>query len=113
MILSICKLMWIKTLLKELQVDIEELMRLHCDNKASISITYNPVQHNHTKHVEVDRHFIKEKIDNSLICTPFVSSKMQLADIFTKGVSNPSFNLVTCKLGMKIFLNQLKGECRC
>ncbi|KAL6349651.1 hypothetical protein AAG906_041058 [Vitis piasezkii] len=78
MTLGICKLMWIKTLLKELQLDIEEPMRLYCDNK-----------------------FIKEKIDNSLICTPFVSSKMQLADIFTEGVSNPSFNSVTCKLGMK------------
>ena len=69
--LGICELMWVKSLLKELQVDIEELMRLHCDNKASISITYNPVQHNHTKHVEVDRHFIKEKIDNSLILHSF------------------------------------------
>ena len=40
---GICKLMWIKTLLKELQVDIEEPMRLYCDNKAAISITHNPV----------------------------------------------------------------------
>ncbi|RVW29729.1 Copia protein [Vitis vinifera] len=101
MALGICELMWIKTLLKELQVHIEEPMRLYCNNKATISIAHNPIQHNNTNHVEVDRHFIKEKIDNGLICTPLVSSKMQLANIFTKGVSNPSFNSVTCKLGMK------------
>ena len=77
MALGICELMWIKTLLKELRVDIEEPMTLYCDNKAAISIAHNPIQHDHTKHVEVDRHFIKEKINNALICTPFVSSKLQ------------------------------------
>ena len=101
MALGICKLMWIKTLLKELQVDVEEPMRLYCHNKAAISIAHNLIQHDCTKHVEVNRRFIKEKIDGGLICTPFVSSKLQLADIFTKGVSNPSLNSVTCKIGMK------------
>ena len=61
-------------------------MRLYCDNKAVISITHNLVQHDKTKHVEIDRYFIKEKIDSGLICTPFVGSKLQLVDVFTKGV---------------------------
>lgn len=61
MVIRICELMWIKTLPKELQVDVEEPMRLYCNNKAAISISHNSIQRNQTKQVEMDRHFIKER----------------------------------------------------
>ena len=76
-------------------------MRLYCGNKSTINIAHNPVQHDRTKHVKIGRHFIKEKIDSGLICTTFVASKLQLADVLTKGVQNPSFNSMVRKLGMK------------
>nr|GEV96412.1 hypothetical protein CTI12_AA544960 [Tanacetum cinerariifolium] len=60
-----------------------------CDNKAAIQISENPVQHDRTKHVEVDRHFIKEKLEAEIIELPFVKSSDQLADILTKA-KNPS-----------------------
>ena len=63
-------------------------MRLYCDNKSAISITHNPVQHDHTKYNEVDWHFIKEKLDNGLICTPFVPISSQLVDVLTTSLSN-------------------------
>ena len=63
------------------------LMKLYCDNKSASNIARNPVQHDRTKHVEVDRHFIKEKLESGLICTPFVSTEGQLADVLTKGLS--------------------------
>lgn len=76
-------------------------MKLYCDNKSAISIAHNPVQHDRTKHIEVDRHFIKEKLDSGLICTPFVSSKDQLADILTKGLQSSTFEGLVTKLGMQ------------
>ena len=48
-------------------------MRLYYDNKSAISIAHNPRQHDRTKHIGIDRHFIKEKLDSGLICTPYVS----------------------------------------
>ena len=48
-------------------------MKLYCDNKVAINIVHNPIQHDRTKHVEVDRHFIKEKLEGNLICMPYVS----------------------------------------
>ena len=45
---------------------------LYCDNKGTISISQNPIQHDRTKHVEVDRHFIKENIENEIVELPFV-----------------------------------------
>jgi hypothetical protein len=43
-----------------MEIKYEEPMNLYCDNKATIEIAQNPIQHDRTKHVEVDRHFIKE-----------------------------------------------------
>ena len=61
---GICELLWVKMILKDLKIVFQEPMVLYCDNKTAISIAHNLVQHDRTKHVEVDRHFIKEKIDN-------------------------------------------------
>ena len=74
-------------------------MKLYCDNKAAISISQNPVQHDRPKLVEIDRHFIKEKVDTGLICMPFVSSQ-QVADILTKGLFRPNFEFLVSKLDM-------------
>ncbi|KAL6180482.1 hypothetical protein ACLB2K_047145 [Fragaria x ananassa] len=63
-----------------------KVMPLYCDNKAAIEIAHNPVQHDRTKHVEVDRHFIEEKLDGQVIYFPFVPTEEQLADILTKAL---------------------------
>jgi len=80
-------------------------MELYYDNKSAIAIAHNPVQHDRTKHVEVDKHFIKEKLESGLICTPYVPTGEQLAEILTKGVQNPVFKNTLDKLGMKDFFH--------
>ncbi|XP_057478145.1 retrovirus-related Pol polyprotein from transposon TNT 1-94 isoform X6 [Actinidia eriantha] len=97
---GVCELLWLQTLLHDLGVLIDGPMKLYCDNKAAINIAHNPVQHDRTKHIEIDRHFIKEKLSEGLICMPFVKSEDQLADIFTKGLSSKSFHPIVFKLGM-------------
>jgi len=61
MVLGICEVLWIRGLLKDLGLELNEPVKIYCDNKVAISIAHNPVQHDRTKHVEVDQHFIKEK----------------------------------------------------
>lgn len=70
------------------------------DNKAVISISEKPVQHDRTKHVEIDRHFIKEKLEKGVVSLPFVQSKDQLVDILTKVVSSKVFDDAIYKLGL-------------
>ena len=84
---------------------------MHLENKAAISISENPVQHDRTKYVEVDRHFIKENIVAKIIEVPFVKSEDQLADILTKAVNSKSFREVLCKLSIgKLPLLNLRGS---
>ena len=74
--------------------------RLFCDNKAAISISENLVQHDRTKHVEVDRHFIKENLEAKVVEMPYVKSEDQLADILTKAVNSKTFQEVLDKLSI-------------
>lgn len=83
------------SVIKDLGIEYTKRMNLHCDNKAAIQIAQNLVQHNRTKHVEVDRHFIKEKLDQKIIQFPFVKTENQLADILKKTVSEHSMIQLT------------------
>ena len=65
---GICLVMWIKRIFEELKIPNPSPMKAYCDNKATISISHNPVLHDRTKRVEVDKYFIKEKLDSGLIC---------------------------------------------
>ena len=92
---GVCELLWMKIFLGDLKIKYEAPMGLACDNKFVISIAHNPVQHDQTKHVEIDQYFIKEKLDNGLIASKYILSRLQLADMFTKGISTKQFKDLT------------------
>ena len=97
---GVCKLLWKRNILRDLGIEHATPMNLYCDNKAAIQIAQNPVQHDRTKHVEVNRHFIKENLDEKIIQFPFIQSESQLADMLTKAVSGKVFHGIIEKLGM-------------
>ena len=75
-------------------------MKLYCDNKSAIEISNNPVQCDCTKHVEIDRHFIKVKIEDGIIVFPLVKSEQQLVDMLTKVVASKALSSYLDKLGI-------------
>lgn len=97
---GVCEVLWLKILLMELGLFQARPLMMYCDNKAAIDIAHNPVQHGRTKHIEIDRHFIKEKLDQGIICMPYVSSSNQLADILTKGLTEKVFSSLCSKMGL-------------
>jgi len=94
-----CELIWLKQLLQELQFGDVTQMTLVCDNQAALHISSNPVFHEKTKHIEIDCHFIQEKVMSEDIKTEFVNSSDQLADIFTKSLRGPRIDYICNKLG--------------
>ena len=73
---TLCELMWIKHLLEELRFVVKLPMTMHCDNQAAIYIASNPVFHERTKHMEVDCHITREKVEDGIIATPYVSTRV-------------------------------------
>ncbi|TYK01779.1 Cysteine-rich RLK (RECEPTOR-like protein kinase) 8 [Cucumis melo var. makuwa] len=100
MSLGICKEIWLQKVLSHLHQECETPLKLFCDNKAAISIANNPIQHDRTKHVEIDRHFIKEQLDSGSICIPYIRSSRQVADVLTKELLRPNFDFYVSKLGL-------------
>jgi len=98
---GLCELLWIRRLLSEIGFTPKSGMNLYCDNKVAIAISQNPIQHDRTKHIEIDRHFIIQNLEEGVICFPFVRSKDQLADMLTKVVSNKNFRDSLNKLGIE------------
>jgi hypothetical protein len=75
---------WISSLLKELGVTQRRAPVLWCDNLGATYLTANPVFHARTKHIEIDFHFVRERVANGALQVKFISSSDHLTDVFTK-----------------------------
>jgi hypothetical protein len=78
---SLCELMWLRILLMELKLFKNSYLQLYCNNQATIPIVNNHAHHDRTKHIEIDMHFIEEKMDEGAIQVCFVKSSDQLANV--------------------------------
>nr|GEU66011.1 retrovirus-related Pol polyprotein from transposon TNT 1-94 [Tanacetum cinerariifolium] len=74
---------------------------MYCDSKATIAISYNLVQHSHTKHIDIRYHFIKEQVEKGIVELFFVGTEYQLADLFTKTLPEDMFKYLVRRLGMR------------
>ncbi|GJR52861.1 hypothetical protein Tco_1403382 [Tanacetum coccineum] len=74
---------------------------LYCNNKSAIALCCNNIQHSRSKHIDVRYHFIKEQMENEVVELYFVRTKYQLADIFTKALTQERFSFLDEKLGMR------------
>ena len=100
MTLATCELIWLRHLLQELRFGKDEQMNLIFNNQAALHIASYPVFHERTKHIEVDCHFIREKIPLECMTTSFVNSSDQLADVFTKSLRSTRIKYICNKLGV-------------
>jgi histone deacetylase 1/2 len=80
------EVMWVQTLLKELGVKGSKFARLWCDNLGATYLSANPVFHARTKHIEVDFHFVRERVAQVLLQIRFISTKDQVVDGFMKPI---------------------------
>ena len=104
---GLCEVLWLRRLMIEIGLSPTCEIDLFCDNKVAIDISHNRVQHDQTKNVEVDRHFIKQNPEDRF---SFVKSEDQLADILTKAVSNKNFHNSLRSWASKTCTHQLEGE---
>nr|GEU68284.1 retrovirus-related Pol polyprotein from transposon TNT 1-94 [Tanacetum cinerariifolium] len=100
--LSACyaQVLWMRTQLTDYGFHFDKIP-MYCDSKAAIAISCNPVQHSRTKHIDVRYHFINEKVEKGIVELFFVETEYQLADLFTKALSEERFKYLARRLGMR------------
>ena len=94
------EILWLRSLLTELDFSVADSSYLFCDNKSAIMLSSDSVLHERTKHIEVDIHFIREKVRSGVITPSFVPSSAQTADMFTKSIGPSLLKSSLVKLGL-------------
>lgn len=88
---TVAETVWLRQLLGELHRPIQQATIVFCDNVSAVYLSCNPVQHRRTKHIEIDIHFVREKVALGEVRVLHVPTSAQFADIFTKGLPTASF----------------------
>ena len=94
------ELSWLRWLWTYLRILHPKPTLLYCDNSTTLHIAVIPIFHERTKHIKMDCHFIRDKIQNGSIVTKHIASKNQLADVFTKSLGKEAFSTMMRKLGV-------------
>ena len=97
---SVCEIMWLHLPLMEVSIKTPVPAKLWCDNQVALHIASNLVFHERTKHIEIDCHFVREKIQPGLISMGYVKTSEQLDDIFTKALNGDRVSYLYNKLDM-------------
>ncbi|KAL0360766.1 UNVERIFIED_CONTAM: hypothetical protein Sradi_3761100 [Sesamum radiatum] len=96
---TICELQWISYLMKDFGIHVHTLIPMFCKNKVALHIMANPMFHERTKHLDIDCHIVRNQYKLGFIA-PFVRSKEQIADLFTKSLPSPLFLSLVSELNL-------------
>ena len=108
---AVAEVSWLRQLLVELHVPLRRTALVYCDNISTVYMSSNPVQHQRTKHVEIDLHFVRERVATGDVCVLHVPTSSQYADIFTEGLPSSVFTEFRSSLNVQAPDDQTAGEC--
>lgn len=100
---------WIISLLQEICFPVVQRLVLWCDNMSAGALASNPVFHARTKHIEINVHFVRDKLLSQEIRVGYVPSADQTTDILTKASRGTCFSVLRSKLGLCLPPSHLRG----
>lgn len=107
---AVAETTWLRNLLLELGCPLTKATIVYCDNISAVYLSSNPVHHQRTKHVEIDIHFVRERVSLGHVRVLHVPSHLQYADIFTKGLPTPLFTEFRSSLSVRQPPLSLRGS---
>ena len=77
---------WLRQLLGDIGLVQLGATKMMCDNQGCIALAKNPTHHSRTKHIDVQYHFIWEKVEDEVIELEYCPTQCMIADVLTKGL---------------------------
>ena len=96
-------------ILQDLHISLASTPTLYCDNTSALHMIINPVFHARSKHIELDYHFVRERVALGLLVTQHISTEKQVADLFTKPMSKAALSNFQTKLCLQPRHNLREG----
>jgi hypothetical protein len=103
------ELAWLRQVLCDLGIFLPAVPAIWCDNTSAIALASTPIFHSRKKHIEVDYHFVQERVVRGDLHLHFISTEDQLADLFTKPLTTQRFLKLTSKLMFLAPTHSLEG----
>jgi hypothetical protein len=100
--------LWLRTLFSELRITVSSPILL-CDNLRATFLASNSAFHARTKYIEIDYHFVREKVADGRIIICFICSQDQITDALTKSLSTTCFQFLRSKLTVVCSPLSLRG----
>jgi hypothetical protein len=91
---------WIRAFMSEIDPSYMAAVPLACDNQSAIAMTKDSRFHARTKHIDIRYHYIREQVELGQLAIDYVPSEDNIADIFTKALPKPQFDLLVRRLGL-------------
>ncbi|GJS06006.1 ribonuclease H-like domain-containing protein [Tanacetum coccineum] len=98
---AVAETCWLRNLLRELHTPLSSATLVYCDNVSAVYLSCNPVQHQRTKHIEINIHFVRDLVAAGQVRVLHVPSRYQFADIFTKGLPSALFEEFRSSLSVR------------
>ncbi|GJY12088.1 ribonuclease H-like domain-containing protein [Tanacetum coccineum] len=98
---AVAETCWLRNLLRELHTPLSSATLVYCDNVSAVYLSSNPVQHQRTKHIEIDIHFVRDLVAAGQVQVLHVPARYQFADIFTKGLPSVLFEEFRSSLSIR------------
>ncbi|KAL9451482.1 hypothetical protein AB3S75_013113 [Citrus x aurantiifolia] len=98
LIMAASEVLWLKSLLTEIGISLVSTPVIWCDNQSAAALASNHKFHSRTKHIELDVHFLREKIANQSFQVSYVPSSHNSTDILTKALAYHPFHYLRDKL---------------
>jgi len=89
-----------KQALQDIKVELKKPISILCDNTNAISISKNPVMHSKKKHIPNKYYFLRERVNYKTVKLEYISTKEQIANMFTKPLSRDTFEYIWQKMGI-------------
>ncbi|GKE69889.1 ribonuclease H-like domain-containing protein [Tanacetum coccineum] len=108
---AVAETCWLRNLLRELHTPLATATLVYCDNVSAVYLFSNPVQHQRTKHIEIDIHFVRDLVGTGVIRVLHVLSRYQYANILTKCLPTSLFDEFRTSLSVRSSPAPTAGGC--